>query len=372
MNTSSAFDRELISRMQEIPRLLLVRIRSLGDSILTLPLIEALHEWRPELRLGIVIEAPYAAVFSHHPAIQDLFILNKTGHPTLSNETGHPALSRPRLVYELFRQRYPAVLNLHGGTTSMAITAATHAPLRLGQDTHRWSWIYNGRIPASSTIWGKSSLHTVEHQLTFMRWLGLAVSARSATLHIDPVARARVAEYLERSRISDYLVVHPTATLPTKQWTPMNFARLGDALLREFGHPIIYTAAQHEIPLLQQVQKAARENHLYKADLTLAEHFALLERCRLFIGNDSGPMHAAAALKKPLVAVWGSSDFNVWHPWQTEYEVVRSDLACMPCPGYGCPVFGHPKCILDIPVSRVADACARLLSSTRTQISDSC
>lgn len=369
MRTSSAFDREIVSRMREITRLLLVRIRSLGDSILTLPLIEALHEWRPELRLGIVIEAPYAAVFRHHPAVKALFILKtKTG----KTKTGHPALSRPRLIYELFRQRYPAVLNLHGGSTSMVITAATRSPLRLGQDTHRWSWIYNGRIPASSTIWGKRSLHTVEHQLTFMRWLGLPVTARSATLHIDPVARARIADYLQRSKISNYLVVHPTATLPTKQWTPTNFARLGDALLREFGHPIIYTAAQHEIPLLQQVQQAAQESHIYRADLTLAEHFALLERCRLFIGNDSGPMHAAAALKKPVVAVWGSSDFNAWHPWQTEYDVVRSDLACMPCPGYGCPVFGDPKCILDIPVSRVADACARLLSSTRTQISDSC
>jgi ADP-heptose:LPS heptosyltransferase len=77
-------------------------------------------------------------------------------------------------------------------------------------------------------------------------------------------------------------------------------------------------------------------------------------------------MHAAAALKRPVVVVWGSSNFQAWHPWNTEYEAVRSDLPCMPCPGYTCAAFGEPRCIMDIPVSPVAEACERILLEAAT------
>jgi ADP-heptose:LPS heptosyltransferase len=93
----------------------------------------------------------------------------------------------------------------------------------------------------------------------------------------------------------------------------------------------------------------------------LDDLLALIEGCHLFIGNDSGPTHAAAALGRPLVVVWGSSSFEVWHPWETEYEVVRLQLPCMPCPGHNCAVYGAPRCIDDIPVDHVFDATKRFL-----------
>ena len=125
--------------------------------------------------------------------------------------------------------------------------------------------------------------------------------------------------------------------------------------------PVVYTAAPHEAAILQEIGKKAGRKHTYWSDLTLTELFALVEGCRLFVGCDSGPTHAAAALKKPVVVIWGSSNFNVWHPWETDYEAVRSELPCMPCPGYECREFGDPKCILEIPVSRVVDACEKIL-----------
>jgi len=90
--------------------------------------------------------------------------------------------------------------------------------------------------------------------------------------------------------------------------------------------------------------------------------FVLIEQCRMFVGNDSGPMHAAAALGKSLVVIWGSSDYQVWHPWETEYAAVRMELPCMPCPGYSCASFDTPKCIGDIGVERVLAACESVMS----------
>ena len=92
-----------------------------------------------------------------------------------------------------------------------------------------------------------------------------------------------------------------------------------------------------------------------------------IQASKLVIGNDSGPAHAAAALKKPMVVVWGSSNSVAWHPWRTNYELVRSDFPCMPCPGYTCHAFGRPRCILDIPVDRVLLACERILPGHSTE-----
>jgi ADP-heptose:LPS heptosyltransferase len=342
--------------MQQIPSILLVRLRSLGDSILTLPLVEALHCWRPELKMDILIEAPYAPVFSHHPAIHETLILRS---PALHDSSG---LTRLDAAVEIRKRHYPAVLNLHGGTTSMLFTAASGARLRLGQENHRRSWLYSARIPVSSTVWRRKLIHTAEHQLTVMRWLELPVPSEiSGALYVGNAARGRVKGRLAQAGISDYFLIQPTATLVTKQWRPECFAQLGDWLFKRYGIPVIYTAAPHEAPIFQKVQKEAREQHLYWSDLSLTDLFALIEGCRIFIGNDSGPTHAASALGKPVVVIWGSSDFQVWHPWRTKYEAIRSELPCMPCPGYTCKAFGEPKCVLDITVTSVASACERIL-----------
>jgi heptosyltransferase III len=341
--------------LQQISDILLIRLRSLGDAILTLPLIDALHHWRPELKQSILVEAPYAPVFLYHPAVHETLIL-QTGK-------GHDRAgwTRFRAFMELRNRRFPAVLNLHGGTTSMLFMLASGAQLRLGQEGHRASRIYTHRVPPSKDIWNRQSLHTVEHQLSLMQWLGLPIAVQDCVLHVSGAARTRIQARLQSASLSEFFLIQPTATLPTKRWEPKNFAELGDRLRARHGIRIIYTAARHESAVLEEIARVSRECHIYWADLPLDELFALIERCRIFIGCDSGPMHAAAALKKPVVVVWGSSNFQAWHPWGTDYEAVRSELPCMPCPGYTCAAFGEPKCITGIPVSRVAEACERLL-----------
>ncbi len=244
----------------------------------------------------------------------------------------------------------------------MFLAIASGAPLRIGQTSHRGSWLYNRRFPHSAIIWNRQTLHTVENQLSLLQWLGLPIPSKPPTLYVGSQARVRINQRLAMAGISSFFLIQPTATLPTKQWKPANFARIGDWLFQTYRLPVIYTAAPHERDVLQEVRESAQEPHAYWADLPLMELFALIERCRLFIGCDSGPTHAAAALKKPVVVVWGSSDFHAWHPWETDYEAVRSELPCIPCPGYACKQFGEPKCIIDIPVYRVIEACGKILN----------
>lgn len=341
--------------------MLVIRLRSLGDSILTLPLLETLSAWRADLELDVLVEAPYAPVFTRHPSVHDVFVLAPKSRPW---DAGLP---RVQAAWHLRRRHYPAVLNLHGGTTSAFFACASGARIRIGQESYRNAWCYNARIPPASTVWGRAHLHTVEHQMTFPRWLRIPISEKSVgRLIVESSASAQLEERLRRSGVArnGFFLIHPTATLWTKQWPAKNFAELADRLVRDQGLPVVFTAAPHENRVLDEVRSSARVPHLYWSDLDLSQLLAVIEACRLFVGNDSGPTHAASALHKPVVVVWGSSDFVAWRPWSTDFELIRSDLPCIPCPGYTCHAFGNPKCILDISVDRVWKACERILGRT--------
>lgn len=348
--------------LERTPRLLLIRLRSLGDSILTLPLVQALHQWRPDLQTDILIEAPFAPVFSGNPGLHEILVLrSRNGSP-------QEGWSRAHAVIQIRRRHYPVVLNLHGGNTSLFFSLLSGASLRIGQQSYRKSKAYHIRIPPSSTVWQRERVHTAEHQLTLLRWLKIpGIEAGRARIFLKEESRAHAGERLNEAGIGprEYILIHPTATLFTKQWPEVNFARLADLLSRRYGLPVLFTSAPDEAQVLLNVGKHAAERHYYCSDLNLEDLFALIEGTRLFVGNDSGPTHAAAALGRPVAVVWGSSDYDAWHPWDTEFEAIRSDLPCMPCPGYFCAAYGEPKCVLEISVERVFDACCRLLERTR-------
>ncbi|MFH1573193.1 MAG: glycosyltransferase family 9 protein [Acidobacteriota bacterium] len=345
--------------LEQADRMLLIRLRSLGDSILTLPLLDALHTWRPVLGLDVLIETHFAPVFRHHPAVREVLTMRSRQAP------GVPGWSKSEAARGIRRRRYPVVLNLHGGTTSLFLSLASGAGRRIGQRGFRASWCYNAHIPHSSGVWGRAKIHTIEHQLTLARWLRIPITdAARPNLFVAEDARRDVGVRLSESGIrpNGYVLIQPTATLFTKQWPEHRFAELADRLADRFSLPVLFSAGSRESAVLERIRSQACRRHLYWSDLPLQALFALIEGCRLFVGNDSGPTHAAAALRRPLVVVWGSSDYDVWRPWGTDNEIVRSALPCMPCPGYSCEEHGDPRCILDIGADAVLEACERMMS----------
>jgi ADP-heptose:LPS heptosyltransferase len=345
-------------RLERIPRLLIIRLRSLGDSILALPLVESLHTWRPALEIDLLVEEPYAAVFFRHPAVHEVLRVRSRTRPA---EAGW---GRFRTCIEVRRRRYGAVLNLHGGTTSLLFTVASGSSVRIGQQKYRQAWAYNARIPPPVAVWNRSGLHTFEDQLALLPWVGLPVQdPPRGRLYLDQAACDRIRGRLSAAGVdaTGYLLIHPTATLATKQWKSRKFAELADRLVELYSLPVIFTSAPSETQVLLDVGRHAHFPHRYWSDLDLPDLFALIASSRLFVGNDSGPAHAAAALGRPIVVIWGSSDYRAWHPRGTEFEAVRQNLPCMPCPGYTCAVYGEPRCIDDIAVGTVLEACGRFL-----------
>jgi ADP-heptose:LPS heptosyltransferase len=266
-------------------RVLVVRLRSLGDCVLTTPAIDLLKLARPDLRIAVMVEERFAAIFAANPEIEAILA------PRAGSALGwRPALS----------------INFHGGTRSAALTAASLAPKRAGFAHYRFRGLYNLRIPRAQEILGvERKVHTAEHLASAMFWLGVPPAE---------IPRARLFALAGASRRA-CAVLHPFASAPSKAWPAGRFVALASYLKARHGLESVIVGGESD-----DFSPFASFEYLRAAPLEKVK--SLLSSACFFVGNDSGPAHMAAAFGIPSVVLYGSSDPVVWAPWRTDSEVI--------------------------------------------------
>jgi ADP-heptose:LPS heptosyltransferase len=167
---------------------------------------------------------------------------------------------------------------------------------------------------------------------------------------------------------SRYAVIQPTSKFFTKEWTHAGFAEIAAYLAKEHGFQVLLSGGPGEEVKLRRVAALCPEDVLVCSGVSVAELLWVLRGARLFVGNDSGPTHLAAALGVPTVVLFGSSDAEVWFPWNAPFQRVQNSFDCNPCPGYRCLVYDEPKCILSITVSQVKASVDAALRSPTAQM----
>jgi ADP-heptose:LPS heptosyltransferase len=271
----------LLERLPSGSRIAVIRLRSLGDCVLTTPALALLKEYRPDVRAAVVVEDRFRAVFERNPDIDEV----------LASEVGEIRKWRPRLA-----------LNLHGGTRSMVLTTASGAQIRAGFGHHRYNFLYSTKLPRAQEILGEERpVHTAEHIASAMFWLGVPRTE---------IPRARLiatAPYRHGS-----VVLHPFASAPSKTWPAERFVEIA----RRFPDPLFVAGADDDV-------SAFRDFRVLRG-APLADVKSLIAGAEIFIGNDSGPAHIAAAFGVPVVAIFGASNPVTWGPWRTEARVLTS------------------------------------------------
>jgi heptosyltransferase-3 len=267
-------------------RVAVVRLRSLGDCVLTTPALEILKRARPDVRISVVVEDRFRPVFERNPDIEILL--------------------GPR--WRELRDWFPEVcLNLHGGSASARLTALSGAPQRAGFAHFRWQRLYNVRIPRAQRILGEErTVHTAEHLASAMFYLG---APRVEIPRAKLFAAAR-----PKSRA--YAVIHPVASQPDKTWHAAGFLRAARFLHESLDLDPVFIAGPGE-------DLSAFREYRTVVGAPLGEIKSLLSGAALFLGNDSGPAHMAAAFGLPVIAIFGASDPAIWHPWRTPSVVVQ-------------------------------------------------
>jgi ADP-heptose:LPS heptosyltransferase len=264
-----------------------IRLRSLGDCVLTTPALDILKRFRPDLRVAVVVEERFRAVFEGNPDIERIL------PPGLGALRGW----RPALC-----------LNLHGGTRSAWLTALSGARFRAGFGHFRHRAAYNVRIPRAQEILGvERKVHTAEHLASAMFYLGAPVGE---------IPRAKLAAGASRSAGGPVAVIHAVAAAPEKAWRTDGFLAVAERLKQTGMEPVFIGGAADDLSPFRAYRSVA--------GAPLSEIKALLAGAALFVGNDSGPAHVAAAFGVPSVVVFGRSDPAIWGPWRTVAKVIQS------------------------------------------------
>lgn len=296
---------------ERVERVLLIRLRSIGDTVLMTPCLQALNDWRPGVKLSVVIEPLAAPVLEGHPLIEHLFVTRKS------------LASKRSLIGRLRREKFDLAFNLHGGTTGMLIASKCGARHTFAYRGQRGSWMLTDRAPGPDVILERDRIHSVEQQLALLHWAGVPMPANAQlALKIDSEAaisaREKLAPGLPATQLtsSRFAIVAPGAAFESKRWSSRRFAAVIDHLTKRWRLESVLVAGPGQERLATGIAESSNSRPRVLSGVTLAELKAVIGSFgRIFIGNDSGPMHLAAALKCPIVAVFGSSNPDVWRPW---------------------------------------------------------
>ncbi len=278
---------QLLERLPNCARVAVIRLRSLGDCVLTTPALALLKAHRSDLEIAVVVEDRFRGVFEGNPDIAMLLPPEPAAVARL-----HPALT----------------LNLHGGTRSMWLTATSRARMRAGFAHHALGFLYNARIPRAQEILGvERAVHTAEHLASAMFWLGVPQME---------IPRARLYASDANRWAEPYAVLHPFASAAEKTWPAERFLSVARQLQQSGLEPVFLAGPTDDVQPFS--------NFRVQHNAPIAEVKSIVAGAQLFIGNDSGPAHIAAAFGIPVVAIFGASNPVTWAPWRTDARVLTS------------------------------------------------
>lgn len=333
---------------------LIVRLRSIGDVVLTLPALQALHEWRPDLRIHMLVEPLSAPLVENHPAVAEVIVLRKFWQ-----------------TVRALRQRHFAIaFNMHGGPTSAFLTRFSGSPLRVCWAQRQYSWFYNVQTPIHFPVAGRKEMHTAEHRYQQLLWCGLPERPLpAARVYVNTEAAEHIRKMLADKGIQPgeaYAVMRPGASLPNKRWPAERFAEIARWLREAHGMATVVNLGPGDEAIAEEVKRqfapaVKSGSGAIVEGLDLRGLIALLAGSSLFVGNDTGPTHIAAALGKRCVVVFGASDSKVWSPWKAEHRVVENAYPCQQCPRGKCESLGVSQCIFAVRAEQVRGASEELL-----------
>ena len=317
--------------------ILIVKLGALGDVINTLPLASALKR-QLNARICWLVEPLSVPIVSGHPSVDRVIRFERHQWPSAIGP----------LVRQLRRQRFDVCLDLQRTLKSAAFCMAAPSKRRIGFDCRRckeMSWLY----PFERIAPADPNAHMLAQYLEFAQHLGIRDPGVRWDITVPPNAPPGLP--------AAYIVLNIGASKPANRWTPEGFAAVADSVRRRHDLPCVLTGAREDTALARRILAVSAKG---VTDLTgktsIPDLTAVLAGSRAVVTGDTGPMHLAVAMGKPVVALFGPSDPRRTGPFRG--RVVRRNTACSPCNRRRCP---QPKCMTDIRPADVMPLIAEIL-----------
>ncbi len=326
----------MILNKTSVRRILLSRLRFMGDVILTTPLIRRLKEAFPEATLSYLTQDTFAPLLWHNPHLDEV----------IAWPVGRSITEQWRVYYQVRQRRFDLAIDLFGNPRTALMTWLTGAPVRVGGDFRGRGKLYNVRVPAPTT-----ELNAIDFHWRSLEALGIDKDDNRTEIFLTEEEEKWARNFLEERSLDlsrPVVGLHPGATWPNKRWPEKYFAELAQGLIEQTVQVLI-TQGPGEEPIASEVM---RQISLRKPTgavslpvLNLRQLASVQKQMQVFVSNDCGVMHLAVAAGTPTIGLFGPSQPHIWFPYDCAagHLALWHEIDCRPCHKNFCP-FGHLDC----------------------------
>ena len=345
--------------MNKPKKILIVRTDRLGDVILSTPVIENLRKNFPKSYIAFMCRPYTKDALEGNPYLDEVLVYDKYDqHKNLGGTI--------EFVKMLRKKKFDWAIILHPTNRVHLVTFLATIPVRIGWNKDM-SFLLTKKIPHTKQ---QGKKHEMEYTLDILRELDIPVVSKDLYFPIQPQAEQKVDEILNNYGIEKeerFVVIHPSASCPSKRWPDKSFSELVSMIKDHLKLNVIVIAAPTE---KQHGQKIIEENDVIdiRGKLPIAQIAVLLNKTTLFISNDSGPVHIAAAFKTPVISIFGRKDPGLaplrWRPLGENSYFFHKDAGCQKCLAHDCDK-GF-LCLREIKPEEVFELAKKILYTSQT------
>lgn len=333
---------------KEKKRILVINTMCIGDVMLTTPALRALKNNFPNSHLAMVVDKSCQAVLENNPNVDEIIPMDKKA-------VDKSIFTLLQFIKQIRKRKLDLVVNLSCNERSIFLTAFSGAKKKIGYAHRGQGIILDGKVPFKDIPEGKR--HMADANLAVVGSLGLKKENNGLEIFPTQEDEKFAARFLKENGVGkDEVLIglNTGAKWLSKRWTKEGFAALAKALQKRDKVRVIFFGGPEDVERVKEIAALLPEKPLIAAGkTTLRQLAALIKKCRVFITNDSGPMHIAVGTKTPVIALYGPSPIGGFSPYGQGHTIIRKDLPCSPCNKHHCD---HHQCMQGITVEEVLTA----------------
>ncbi len=334
------------------PRILVLKLRYLGDVLLTTPVFDALRKHFPDAFLAAAVNKGTEDMVTDNPAINKIFTVERDSNFLADLQ------KQLRLIREIRHYKFDIILELTNNQRGAVLAYTSGAKRRLGYKKKKQNFLRQS-ILFTDLIEVENNLHIAQKNLEMTKALDCSLPNVKPVLFWSPQDHKACEQILKSNDISEdvpCVVLHPSSNARHKIWTVEGYAALCNYLRDKWAIRTILICGKdpEELRLNQAICSLAGSHPLnLGGQLSLKQTAVLLSKAALFIGIDSGPMHMATAVNTPVAAIFGPSRAWRWGPLGDGHVIIQKDWPCAPCGKKGCEGSGKSKCLDELSLEDV-------------------
>jgi len=367
--------------MEDFKRILIVRLSAIGDVVNVLPALSAIRKSYPASYIAWLVEDRAKDILCDNPDIDEIFVFprKKWSKGIRSPLTFINTIKEAFTFFKKIRRNnFDLIIDFHGNLKSGLMTMLSGKCLKLGFDREsckEWNYIFTNRHVHLENI----RIHRVDKNLQLLKFLKIDTSNSNPQIFIPPQDKREVLDFLQQNYNNEnpLIIIHPGTSIfgGYKRWSARNFAMLACKLKEKLNVSVIFTCGPTDIEVIKEIKTHMNNQKMILFSPKLKQLAEIISHANIFISGDTGPMHIASVMKRPIVAIFGPKDPVIYGPYahgedldktngalyglNTEPRVIRKELPCSPCRKRKCK---EVTCINTISCDEVFDAVSELLS----------